>query len=77
MQEMWVWEDLLEKEWATHSRILRLPWWLISKESALNAGDLDLIPGLGKIPLRRKLQLTPVFLPRESNGQRSLAGYSS
>ena len=30
----------------------------------------------GKIPWRRAWQLTPVFLPRESHGQRSLAGYS-
>jgi len=31
---------------------------------------------VGKIPWRRKWQSTPVFLPRESHGQRSLAGYS-
>ena len=31
---------------------------------------------MGKIPWRRKWQPTPVFLPRESQGQRSLAGYS-
>ena len=31
---------------------------------------------VGKIPWRRKWQPTPVFLPRESHGQRSLAGYS-
>ena len=30
----------------------------------------------GKIPWRRKWQPTPVFLPGESHGQRSLAGYS-
>ena len=29
-----------------------------------------------KIPWRRKWQTTPVFLPGESHGQRSLAGYS-
>ena len=29
-----------------------------------------------KIPWRRKWQLTPVFLPGESCGQRNLAGYS-
>ena len=29
-----------------------------------------------KIPWRRKLQPTPVFLPGESHGQRSLAGDS-
>ena len=31
----------------------------------------------GKIPWRRKQQLTPVFLPKKSHGQRSLVGYSS
>ena len=33
-------------------------------------------PWVGKIPWRRTWQPTPVFLPRESHGQRSLAGYS-
>ena len=33
-------------------------------------------PWVGKIPGRRKWQLTLVFLPGESHGQRSLAGYS-
>ena len=32
-------------------------------------------PWVGKIPWRRAWQLTPVFLPGESHGQRSLAGY--
>ena len=31
---------------------------------------------VGKIPWRRKWQQTPVFLPGESHGQRSLTGYS-
>ena len=31
---------------------------------------------VGKIPSRRAWQPTPVFLPAESHGQRSLAGYS-
>ena len=31
---------------------------------------------VGKIPWERKWQPTPVFLPGESRGQRSLAGYS-
>jgi len=31
---------------------------------------------VGKIPWRRKWQPTPVSLPGESQGQRSLAGYS-
>ena len=33
-------------------------------------------PWVGKVPWRRTWQLTPEFLPRESEGQRSLAGYS-
>ena len=33
-------------------------------------------PWVGKIPWRRKWQPIPVFLPGESHGQRSLAGYS-
>ena len=47
-----------------------------AKESACNAGDPGLIPGLGRFPWRRKWQPTPVFLPGESHGQRSLVGYS-
>ena len=33
-------------------------------------------PWVGKIPWRRKWQPTPVFLPREFHGQRSLVGCS-
>ena len=33
-------------------------------------------PCVGKIPWRRARQPTPVFLPGESHGQRSLEGYS-
>ena len=32
-------------------------------------------PWVGKIPWRRAQQSTPVFLPGESHGQRSLVGY--
>ena len=45
----------------------------------VNSGDvkdMGLIPGSEKIPWRRVWQPTPVFLPGESYGQRSLAGYS-
>ena len=34
-------------------------------------------PWVEKIPCRRKRQSTPVYLPGEFHGQRSLAGYSS
>ena len=49
------------------------------KASACNAGDLGLIPGSGRSPGEgngRKWQHTPVFLPGESHGWRSLVGYS-
>ena len=35
------------------------------------------LPWAGKIPWRRKWQPTPVFLPGESYGQRSLVGHGS
>ena len=38
--------------------------------------DTILIPVLGKIPWKRQWQPTPVFLPREFHGQRTLACYS-
>ena len=48
--------------------------------NAGDARDLALIPGFDlqvrKIPWRRKWQPTPAFLPGESRGWRSLAGYS-
>ena len=34
-------------------------------------------PWVGKISWRREWQLTPVLLPGESHGQRSLVGYSA
>ena len=46
------------------------------KNPAANAGDLGLIPGLGRFLLRRKWQPGLVFLPEKSNGQRRLTGYS-
>ena len=50
--------------------------WGFSSESVIknppvNAGETG-----SKIPWRRKWQPTPVFLPGDSYGQRSLAGYS-
>ena len=43
-------EDPLEKGWATHSVFLGFPCGSADKESACNAGDLSLIPGLGRSP---------------------------
>ena len=44
--------------------------------SAGNIRDIGSIPGLGRSPGGENGNLTPVFLPGESHGQRSLAGYS-
>ena len=49
------------------------------EDQPANAGDIrdkGLIAGLGRTCLRRTWQPTLVFLPGESHGQRSLAGYS-
>ena len=46
------------------------------KASTCNVGDLGSIPGSGRFPWRRKWQPTPIFLPGESHGRRSLVGYS-
>ena len=50
---------------------------LVVKKLPASAGDLRcrFDPWVGKIPWRRAWQPTPVFLPGESHGQRSLAGY--
>ena len=45
------------------------------KASAWNAGRPGFAPWVGKIPWRRKWQPTPVPLPGESHGGRSLVGY--
>ena len=42
------------------------------KESACNACNAGFDPWVRKIPWRRKWQPTPVFLPEESHGQRTL-----
>ena len=41
-----------------------------------NTRDMSSIPGSGRSPWIRKWPPTPVFLPGESHGQRSPAGYS-
>ena len=46
------------------------------KGSASNAGDPGSIPGLGKMPWRRKEQPTPVSLPGGSQGEAWQAAYS-
>ena len=49
------------KEWG-------FPGGLAGEESACNAGDLGLIPGLGRFPWRREQLPTLVFWPGEFHG---------
>ena len=58
---------------------LGLPRWLSGKEftcQCKRSRRHRFDPWVGKMPWRRKYQPTPVFLPGESYGQRSLASYS-
>ena len=48
----------------------------IPKNPPADAADSGSIPGSGRSPGEGNGQPTPVFLPGESCGQRSLAGYS-
>ena len=55
------------------------PRWCSGKESVCQCRRckrLRFYPWVGKILWRRKWQPTPVFLPGESHGQRSLVGYN-
>ena len=45
------------------------------KEPACQHKRAGFHPWVGKLPWRRARQPTPVFLPAESHGQRSLEGY--
>ena len=59
-------------------RCVGIPYGTSEKERACNAGDIrDQGGSLGREdPLERGMAPTPAFLPRESHGQRSLAGCS-
>ena len=62
----------------SHSHLL--PRWLSGKESACQCRRCRrrrFDHWVGKLPWRWKWQPTPVFLPGEYHGQRSLAGYRS
>ena len=63
----------------THTHTLTymgLPQWLNSKESACNAGDLGLIPGLGRSPEEGHGNPLQYSCLENPHGQRRLEGYS-
>ena len=72
------WLNWIELKWRCKRAFLVAQWLKKkkSKNSAHSTGDADSAHWVGKIPWRRKWQLTLVFLPGKSNGQRSLADYS-
>ena len=49
---------------------------MVKKSPVMQKTQIRFDPWVRKIPWRREWQPTPVFLPGESHGQRSLAGYS-
>ena len=51
------------------------PGGSVVKNPPANAGDVGLIPALGRFHWRRIWHPTPVFLPGKSQGQRSLEDY--
>ena len=50
-------------------------WWLRQWRTHLQCRRPRFNPWVAKIAWKKKWQPTPVFLPRESHGHRSLAGY--
>ena len=52
------------------------PGGSVVKNPPANAGDMGLIPGLGRSPRGGNGEPILVLLPGKSHGQRSLAGYS-
>ena len=66
----WPWNKVI------HVEELGLPCGLRQERSCLQCRRPGFNPWLGKSPWKRERQLTPVFLPGEFHGQRSLAVYS-
>ena len=64
------------KDSVLNDDIILLPRWYSGKEFDFQCRRLRFNTWVRKIPWRRKWQPTLVFLPGESHGQRSLAGYS-
>ena len=73
------WESVPGRYFSAASHTWGLPRWHSGKESACQCRRykrLGFDPWVGKIPWRRKWQPTPVFLPGEFHGQKSLVVYS-
>ena len=73
VRDMW---ESQQDTFGLNLNCVRLPWWLGGEESTASAEEVGLIPGSGRSLGGGHGQPTPVFLPAESHGQRSLLGYS-
>ena len=65
--------------WQSRASTLTFCLWSLMAQTVKNwpaMRDTSVGSLVRKIPWRREWLSTPVFLPRESHGQRSLAGYS-
>ena len=56
--------------------VMAFPWWLRWQNVCPQCQKPRFDPWVGKIPWRREWLPSPVFLPGEFHGQRSLGGYS-
>ena len=57
-------------------QLISFYYWVVVKNLPARCKQCEFDPWVGRIPWRRKWQPTPVFLPGEFHGQRSLVGYS-
>ena len=62
--------------WTEFKATSGLPWWFSGKEYTCQWRRHEFHPWVEKIPWRTRCQPTPVFFPRKSHEQKSLAGYS-
>ena len=68
--------DKEDKKYVINTQVytcVGLPWWLRWWRIRLQRRRPGFDPWVGKISWRREWLLTPVFVPREFHGQRSLA----
>ena len=56
--------------------MVKNPMWDVGVQCGRPGFDPGLNPWVGKIPWRREWLYTPVFLPEQFQGQRSLGGYN-
>ena len=70
------WKKISQNFNSNNLSILPFPGGSNNKQFSCNSGDLSSVPGLEDLPWTREWQPTPIFLPGESHGQRSLVDYS-